>query len=192
MPTPPVSTKRWTRLEYERLVDLGAFQPGERLELVGGDLLVREPQHGPHATAVGLVEDTLRAAFGAGWIVRVQMPLALDDESEPEPDVAVVPGTRRDYSRGHPSRPSLLIEVADSSLTLDREHKSSLYARAGVPDYWIVNLVSRVLEVYREPGPAPEAPYGWRYTIVRILSPAESVSPLAAPDTRIAVTDLLP
>ena len=192
MPTPPVSTKRWTRLEYERLVDLGAFRPGERLELVGGDLLVREPQHGPHATAVGLVEDALRAAFGAGWVVRLQMPLALDDESEPEPDVAVVPGTRRDYSRSHPSRPSLLVEVADSSLALDREHKGSLYARARVPDYWIVNLVSRVLEVYHEPTPAPEAPYGWRYGIVRTLRPAESVSPLAAPDTRIAVTDLLP
>ena len=189
---PPVSTKRWTRLEYERLVELGAFQPGERLELVGGDLLVREPQHGPHATAVGLVEDALRAAFDAGWVVRVQMPVALDDESEPEPDVAVVLGNRRDYSRGHPSRPALLIEVAESSLAFDREHKGSLYARARVPDYWIVNLVDRVLEVYREPAPAPEAPYGWRYTIARTIRPAELVSPLAAPDARIAVTDLLP
>ena len=190
---PPVSTKRWTRLEYERLVELGAFQPGERLELVGGDLLVREPQHGPHATAVGLVEDALRAAFDAGWVVRVQMPVALDDESEPEPDVAVVLGNRRDYSRGHPNRPALLIEVAESSLAFDREHKGSLYARARVPDYWIVNLVDRVLEVYREPAPAPEeAPYGWRYTIVRTIRPAELASPLAAPDARIAVTDLLP
>jgi Uma2 family endonuclease len=141
---------------------------------------------------VGLVEGALRAAFGAGWIVRVQMPLALDDESEPEPDVAVVLGTRRDYSGGHPSRPSLLVEVADSSLSLDREHKGNPHARARVPDYWIVNLASRVLEIYREPVPAPEAPYGWRYTIVRTLRPAESVSPLAAADARIAVTDLLP
>jgi Uma2 family endonuclease len=192
MATPPISTKRWTRLEYERLVDLGAFQPGERLELVGGDLLVREPQRGPHATGLGLVEDALRAAFGAGWVVRLQMPIALDEESEPEPDVAVVPGTRRDYSLGHPSRPGLLVEVADSTLTLDRERKGSLYARAGVRDYWIVNLVDSVLEVYREPAPASETPFGWRYSDVQTLRPGQSVSSLAAPNARISVSDLLP
>ncbi len=192
MATPPISTKRWTRLEYERLVELGAFQPGERLELVGGDLLVREPQHGPHATAVGLAEDAMRAAFAAGWVVRIQMPVALDDESEPEPDVAVVQGARRDFVSGHPARAALLIEVAEASLAFDRSHKGSLYARARVAEYWIVNLVDRVLEIYREPVPAPEAPYGWRYSNVRALGPSDFVSPLAAQDSRIAVAGLLP
>ncbi len=113
----PPRPKRWTRAEYDRLIDLGAFRPGERLELVGGTLLVREPQGGPHFTAVGLLEDALCHAFGAGWTVRAQGPIALDDDSEPEPDIAVVPGGRRDHSRAHPSHPVLIAEVADSSRT---------------------------------------------------------------------------
>ena len=101
--------KRWSRIEYERLVDLGVFRPGERLELVGGALLVREPQGSRHATAIQAVQEALRAALGPGWVIRTQMPVALDDESEPEPDVSAVPGSFRDYSHGHPSRPALLV-----------------------------------------------------------------------------------
>ena len=188
----PVRTKRWSRLEYERMVDLGVFEPGDRLELVGGQLLVREPQGGPHMTAIGLAEDAFRAAFGSGWIVRTQGPLALDDESEPEPDVAVVEGSRRDYVSGHPGRPALLVEVAEASLAFDREHKGSLYARAQVADYWIVNLVDRVLEVYREPVQAPAAAYGWQYGALLRLGPTDFIAALAAPHARIAVADLLP
>ncbi len=139
----PTRTRRWTRFEYERLIDAGMFRPGERLELLDGQLVVREPQGSLHATAVGLIEDALRACFGSGWVVRVQMPIALDDESEPEPDVAVVAGARRDYELSHPARPALVVEVSESSLGQDRGDKAGLYARAGVPEYWIVNLVSR-------------------------------------------------
>src|SRR3990172_4020358 len=88
----PVPTKRWARVEYERLVDRAVFQPGERVELVGGQLVVREPQGSPHAVAAGLAEDALRAAFGPGWGGRGQMPGALDDESEPPPTGPAVPG----------------------------------------------------------------------------------------------------
>ncbi len=188
----PVRTKRWTRLEYERLVDLGAFGPDDRIELVGGDLLVREPQASPHMTAIGLAEDALRAAFGAAWHVRTQGPIALDDESEPEPDVAVVSGSRRHYAASHPTQPVLLVEVAESSLASDREWKGSLYARARVPEYWIVNLVDRELEVHRDPRPAVEAVFGWRYTRIQRLSSDETVTPVGAPEARIAVADLLP
>jgi len=191
MTTSSLRTKHWSRLEYERLVDLGAFRPGERIELLGGALLVREPQGGPYATAVGLVEDALREAFGAGWTVRGQMPIALDDDSEPEPDIAVVPGRRRDYTRGHPAHPVLLVEVADSSLELDRTEKASLYARAGVADYWIVNLVDNILEVYRDPRADPHAPHGWRYGSTTTLRIGEVVAPLALPDRTIPVADLL-
>lgn len=184
-------TKHWTRLEYERLVDLGAFRPGERLELVGGALVVREPQGGPHATAVGLAEDALREAFGAGWTVRAQSPIALDEDSEPEPDIAVVPGNRRDYRGGHPSRPVLIVEVADSSLPLDRREKASLYARAGIADYWIVNLVDNVLEVYREPEADSDAPYGWRYRSTAISHAGDVVTPLARSGSTVPVSDLL-
>jgi Uma2 family endonuclease len=188
----PIPTKRWGRVEYERLVELAVFQPGDRVELVGGQLMVREPQGSPHAVAVRLAEDALRAAFGSGWEVRVQMPVALDDESEPEPDVAVCAGSPRDYLAGHPSRPILLVEVAEASLAFDREHKGSLYARAHVPDYWIVNLVDRVLEIQREPTPSAEAPYGWRFSTLLRLGSADAVSPLAAPRARVSVADLLP
>src|SRR6185503_12644375 len=97
--------------------------------------------------------DALRASLPSGWVVRTQMPLALDDESAPEPDVAVVAGRREDYRDAHPGRPALVIEVAESSLEIDREYKGSLYAHATVDEYWIVNIVERVVEVYRDPGP---------------------------------------
>jgi Uma2 family endonuclease len=192
MAVSPVRTKHWTRIEYERLIDLGAFRPGERLELVGGALVVREPQGGPHATAVGLAEDALRQGFGAGWTVRAQSPIALDEDSEPEPDIAVVPGSRRDHSRAHPSRPVLIVEVAESSMEFDRGEKAGLYARARIADYWIVNLLDSVLEVYRDPVPDPDRPYGWRYSSVATLRPGELVAPLAAPATPVAAADLLP
>ena len=187
----PLTLRRWTRAEYDRLVDLGVLH-GEPVELIGGQLVVAEPQGSYHATAIGAVDDALRAALPPGWVVRARMPVALDDESEPEPDLAVVPGERADYRADHPARPALVVEVAESSLAFDREDKGSLYARGGVGDYWIVNLVERVVEVYRDPGPDPTAPYGWRYRAVERLGPAAVVSPLALPSMRLAVSDLLP
>jgi Uma2 family endonuclease len=192
MATYPVRTRRWTRAQYERLADLGVFGEDEPLELIGGQLIVAEPKGNPHAVAVGLASEALREAFGSGWAVRVQDPVALDDESEPEPDVAVVAGSHRDYLSGHPARPVLVVEVAESSLQLDREHKGSLYARAGLADYWIVNLVDQQVEIYRVPGPDAAAAYGWRYQSVTILDASASISPLAAPTTRITTSDLLP
>src|SRR5262245_57512484 len=165
--------RRWTRAEYDRLIDLGAFKPGDHIELLGGHLIVSEPQGTMHSAAVGLVEDATRACFGGGWTVRVQMPIALDDESEPEPDVAVVPGTHRDYAAAHPARPALLVEVADASLVGDRRTKAALYARAGIADYWILNLVDRVLEVCRDPITASAQPSEWRYREITIL-PADA------------------
>jgi Uma2 family endonuclease len=173
-------------------VECGFFQPGDRVELIGGQLLVAEPQNSPHATAVGLTEDALREAFGRGWVVRVQAPIALDDESEPEPDVAVVPGARRDYRQGHPQRPVLAVEVADRSLIGDRTIKGSLYARAMIADYWIVDLVDRLVEVYRDPAPDSQAPYGWAYESVQQQGPGSVISPLACPGAAVQVADLLP
>ena len=184
--------RSWTRAEYGRLIGIGVFRPGEPIELLGGQLIVAEPQGSAHHTALGLVEDALRVVFGPGWLVRSQGPIALDDESEPEPDVAVAPGSRRDYSHAHPARPVLVVEVAESSLSLDRNHKGSLYARARLQDYWILNLLDRVLEVYREPAVDPSAAFGWRYVSQQILSPTSAVAPLAAPDALVRVSDLLP
>jgi Uma2 family endonuclease len=166
----PLTLRRWRRVEYERLVDLGAFEDGEPVELIGGQLIVAEPKGSEHATGVEMASDALRAALPAGWIVRGQNPISLDDESAPEPDIAVVRGSLADYRHAHPARPALIIEVAETSLGFDRVEKGSLYARAGIADYWVVNLVDRVLEVYRDPGADLTAPYagatcrwsGWR------------------------------
>lgn len=192
MTTYPTRTRRWTRAEYDRLIDIGVFQPGEPIELLGGELIVSEPQGSRHYTAIGLVGRTLQAALGAGWVIRTQGPVALDDESEPEPDIAVVPGNWLDYSNEHPARPVLVVEVAESRLVFDRRHKGSLYARAGLTDYWILNLVDRVLEVYRQPIADASAAFGWRYAAMETLGAGSRVALLAVPAARIAVVDLLP
>jgi Uma2 family endonuclease len=190
--TDTLPIKRWTRLEYARLIECGAFGPDERIELLGGLLVVREPQRGPHALGIRMVQEALRRVFREGWDVRGRLPVALDNESEPEPDVSVVRGSFRDYAEDHPARAALVIEVADASLPVDRGEKAGLYARAGLADYWIVNLVDRVLEVYRDPLADPAAPYGWRYDSVLTLRHGDVVTPLAAPDGPIPVADLVP
>lgn len=187
----PFTSKRWRRVEYERLVDVGAFE-GEPLELIGGQLIIAEPKGSPHAAAVGMAGDALRAALPPGWTVRVQDPIALDDESVPEPDVAVVRGRHADYRHAHPTRAALIIEVAESSLAFDRIQKGSLYARGGVADYWIVNLEDRVVEVYRDPGPDVIAPFGRRFTSVTRFRSPDSVTPLDVPAAPVPVAALLP
>jgi len=188
-----VRTRRWSRVEYERLIEEGVFQAGERLELLAGQLVVREPQATPHATGIRLVTRALREVFGQDrWIVDMQLPVALDEESEPEPDVTVTADDPRDFLPSHPARPALVVEVAEASLALDREEKGSLYARARVPEYWILNLRDRVLEVYREPHPDPSSPHGWAYRSRQSLAAGEHVTPSAAPSARIAAANLLP
>src|SRR4029453_14878624 len=118
-------------------------------------------------------------------IVRTQLPVSLDDESEPEPDLALVPGSPGDYRDAHPAQPALVVEVADSSLTFDRHDKANLYARAGIGDYWILNLAHRVVGGYREPVADPDAVYGWRYRSVTTLEPAAIVAPLVFPDNHV-------
>src|SRR2546425_2635017 len=188
----PLRTRRGTGGEADGMVDRAVPPGAEPIDFVDGEMVVREPKHTPHTTATELTAEALRLAFGSGWHVRVQQPVALDDDSEPEPDVAVVRGAPRDYLTEHPSRPALIVEVAQSSLAFDRRRQGGRYARADIADYWIVNLVGRVLEVYRQPVRAASARYGWKYRSVRVLKPGASVSPLAAPTARIAGADLLP
>jgi len=190
--TETTPTKRWTRLEYGRLIEKGVFGPEDRIELLGGALVVREPQGGLHAMGIRLVEEARRGVFASARDGRGQLPVALDHDSEPEPDVSVVPGSFRDYPRSHPARAVLIVEVAESSLSLDRSAKGSLHARAGLAEYRIVNLVDHVLEVYRDPAADIGAPYGWRYTAAVTLRGGDVVTPLAAPHSPIPVVDLVP
>jgi Uma2 family endonuclease len=191
MATPAVTLRHWKRAEYDRLVELGVFE-GEHIELLGGQLIVAEPQGSYHASQIGVVGDVIRAALPPGWSVRIQSPIALDDDSEPEPDVAVVAGTHKDYAEEHPSRPALLIEVAQSRLSFDQTYKASLYSRGGVADYWVVNLVDHVVEIHRDPVADANAAYGWRYRSVQIFRRSDIVTPLAFPAVRIRVAELLP
>jgi Uma2 family endonuclease len=181
-----VPLKRWTREEYDRLIAAGVLSPEERVELLEGDVVRMWPQNPAHAIAISNVEEALRGVFRTGYYVRVQMPFVGGDDSEPEPDVAVVRGHRRDYVQAHPATAILLVEVSDSTLDYDRRRKGPAYARADVFDYWIVNLVDRLVEVYRD----PTADRG--YQSVQRFRPGETIIPLGAPFASIAVDDLLP
>jgi len=184
-----IRARRWTRKEYDQAIAAGIFREDEPIELIAGRLIVAEPKHPPHAVATELTAAALRTAFGSGWTVRIQEPVALDASSEPEPDVAVVRGEPRDYLAGHPAHPVLVVEIADSSLRLDRGLKARRYARARLADYWIVNLVDRVVEIHRDPRLEGRR---WTYTARHIVRPGETLSPLAEPHVTIAVSDLLP
>lgn len=181
----------WTRDEYHRMADLGFFER-QRVELVEGQVIEMAAMRSPHAAAVDLVDAALKAVFGPGYYIRQQKPFVISDISEPEPDVAVVPGTIRDYTEVHPTAAALLVEVADTSVSYDRTVKGSLYAKAGIGDYWIVNLVKGQLEVYRQPVEDDEATYGWRYGEGIIYQPGQTLAPLVASDSWVAVEDLLP
>ena len=181
---------RWDRDQLFKLVDLGFFRD-RHVELIGGEIyeMVTNP---PHDTAVNLVNEATRAAFGPGFFVRIQMTLDLGRHNQFVPDIAVVPGTIRDYARVHPKGASLLVEVSDSTLRQDRGVKAHRYAQAGIADYWIVNLVDRQLEIRRNPGPDPSREGRFRYGEVAIVPADGSVAPLAATGRPIAVADLLP
>lgn len=189
---PAAMLRRWTRDEYDRLVELGTFDDGERVELIDGFLVVREPQGARHAAAIRRVIAALRRALGDGWQIDSQLPIALDPASEPEPDVSVSAYDPAAYRDAHPSLPVLVVEVADTSYRIDHEFKTSLYARAAVPECWIIDVARGLVEVHRDPQPSDIARYGWRYAGVATLRPPATVTPLVAPATRIAIADLLP
>ena len=184
--------RRWTRQEYEHLAAQGVFAPAERVELIEGEIVAMTPQGTLHAAAIMLVQVALQRVFQVGYVVCVQLPLALGLRSMPEPDFAVVPGSPRDYRDEHPTTAVLVVEVADTTLEFDRSEKASAYAAAGIPDYWVLNLVDRVLEVFRDPGPQPGAPFGHGYRTHLRCGLADRVAPLAAPGAFINVADLLP
>ena len=189
-----LESHRWTTDAYDRMVANGLFSPGERVELIDGEVVNMTPQGSTHVTALLLVHQSLQQVSGEGFHVRPQAPLVADPLSEPEPDVTVVRGGVRDYAVCHPSARDavLVVEVSDSSLPYDRGTKGSLYARAGIQEFWIVNLVDLQLEVYRKPHSDSAAPFGWSYAERFTGAPDQSVSPLEIPSAAVAVADLLP
>lgn len=176
---------RFRRTEYDRMAEAGIFESDLRLELIEGEIVEMTPQSTRHFTAVRLIEEALRAAFGAGYDVRTQGPLAVDEQSEPEPDLAVVSGAPRDYRDEHPRTALLVVEVAESSLCFDRIRKKRLYARSGIPEYWILDIKGGRLEVHRHC-------QGDDYAEKQTLGSGDTLSLLAATNARVAVADLLP
>ena len=177
---------RWTREEYERMVDAGAFE-GMRIELVDGVIYEMTPQSSPHAGLTTIIAELLGEVFPrSGHVIRQHSPLALA-ESSPEPDVAVVPldPTGKQYLSSHPTSAFLVVEVADSSLYHDRKRKSAMYAEAGIPEYWIVNLKTNRLEILREPRRKS-------YRSRTLLGAGDSISPVACPEATIPVSKLFP
>jgi Uma2 family endonuclease len=167
------------------MIDAGILREDEHVELVGGRIVEMSPEGPLHAGTIDLCAEALRRAFGRGYTVRVQHPLAVDPDSEPEPDLAVVRGSPREHLTGHPREAVLVIEVAESSLDYDRREKAGLYARAGFPEYWIVNLRDRTVEVHRDSSPS-----GYQ-TVVSLNADAE-IAPLELPGARIRPAALLP
>lgn len=187
-----VKARRWTKAEYYRLGELGFFD-GQRVELIEGRLVVMSPQNRTHAGVVERLDSVIRDLFGTGYRFRAQLPLDLGLATEPEPDFVVGVGVPLSATTaGHPTSALLVIEVSESTLKYDQGYKASLYARGGVTDYWIVNLVDIRVEIYRDPFPDTTQPFGFRYGSRHDLVPPAQISPLALPSQTIAVADLLP
>jgi Uma2 family endonuclease len=168
------------RVEYDQLVDAGAFGD-ERVELLYGRLIQMSPQGTHHSYAIRRLNKLLVEATSGRAHVQVQLPLAVSDVSEPEPDISVVP--LGDYLDHHPKRAMLVIEVSDTSV--DRSLKARLYAEAGVTEYWIVNLIDQVVEVHRSAS-------GGAYSLVTKRCRGEVLELIEFPDVRIPVSDCLP
>ena len=184
---------RLTVDQYHELIRTGKLGEDDPVELLEGILVYKTPKNTPHTTATQLARRAFERLMPAGWHYIAQDPVTLAD-GEPEPDGAVVRGTIEDYARSHPGPDdlALVIEVADTSLARDRGLKLRSYARAGVPQYWIVNLTDGQVEVYDDPSSEPDAPPAYRRR--NVYTRGEHV-PLAiaggSPDT-VAVDELLP
>ena len=143
---------RMNVIEYERLVSLGALDD-PRIELIDGYLVRKMGKKPSHVWSVDATEMGLHSLLPAGWLIRRESPVRVPEFDEPEPDLAVVKGTREDYKTRHPDPGDigLLVDVAESSLDRDRGKKLQAYARSGVPVYWIVNLIDERIEVHTDP-----------------------------------------
>lgn len=184
----------FTAAEVWRMYELGFFND-QQVELIGGEIVTKMTQGNWHAIGISNVQDALMLVFDPNhfW-VRNQASLDLSPMSIPDPDVAVVAGSKRTWavSNRNPTSALLIVEVSETTLATDRGRKASLYAASGITDYWILNVSDRVLEVRRTPLPDATQDFGFGYASLATLTETEFASPLAAPNSRVAVADLLP
>jgi Uma2 family endonuclease len=178
--------RRLHAAEYHRMIEAGVFDEDERVELLEGVIVAVSPQNAAHALVVERLGDPHFVRLPADFVIRCQLPLALSDGDEPEPDIAVIP---RDIPRSrtrHPVTARLVFEVAGESLRKDREIKAALYARAGIPEYVIVNLGDECLEVHRDPEPATG-----RYALTSRIERSASFASASVAGLRFEVAELL-
>ncbi len=186
----PPRNRRFSREEYYCMAEMGWFT-GKRVELLDGEIIEMSPQLSWHACAIMLASAIFHKSIPAGWCVRVQLPLELGESSEPEPDIAIVRGSAQDFARRHPTFAELIIKVSESSLLHDRMRKAAIYAQSGIPEYWIINLMDNIVEVYRDPAPVGGT-FGYGYKTRKDFKPGKTLSPRFPPKLKIAATDLLP
>jgi Uma2 family endonuclease len=182
----------FTSDEFHDMGDSGALE-GRSVILVDGEILDMPNPNPPHDAVVGIIDYVLKAIFPLpNYWVRIQTGFPTTTDTDPVPDLAVVPGSPRDYPKKHPRVAVLIVEVADSSLAFDRSEKADLYAAAGIEDYWVVDLVNHQLLVFRDPVADSASRRGSSYRTKLALGPTDTVSPLAKPTAIISVADLLP
>lgn len=178
--------KRWSTDEYHRLIAAGILTPDDRVELLDGQIIEMVPQDPPHASITSSAGNDFVSLFaGKAWI-RSQLPITLAPDSEPEPDIAIVRIDPNRYRDRHPGPQDifLLIEIADSTLSHDRNRKAKVYAKAGIPEYWIVNISQQQLIVLKNP-------QAGLYQSEQILLANAQIAPEAFPDVMISVQNLL-
>ena len=178
--------RRFTVDEYHAMAVAGILEEKDRVELIDGEIVIMTPIGDEHHASVDTGTELLVEAVRRRAIVRVQGSIRLDEYNQPQPDFVIL-RRRRDFYRSAPAGPAdvfLIIEVSHSSLSFDRGVKLPLYARFDIPEVWIANIPSRVIEVYTDP-------LGGEYTTRRTFRPGQTVSPIAFPDAALSVADVI-
>jgi Uma2 family endonuclease len=177
--------RRITVGEYHRMIEAGILGEDEHVQLIAGTLVAMTPQGSRHAVVIQRLTAALVRAVGGDLAVRPQLPLTLLEDSEPEPDLAVVRAADAPFDGPHPRGALLVVEVAGDSLRLDRESKATLYARAGIPEYWIVNLAESAIEAHSEPDRATGV-----YRSSAVVACGETLVARSVPNLTIDVASL--
>jgi Uma2 family endonuclease len=181
------SLRSWTVDEYYQMAKIGILHPDEKVELIAGQIIRNmTPQGSFHAAAITRTNRLFNQPTQPRFLVRSQLPIQLDNRSEPEPDIALVKSDRFDYDDRHPKAEDvyLIIEIGDSTLKTDLTLKKQVYAEANIADYWVLDLTKRQLYIYRQP--TSEG-----YQQEQILSEQENISPLSFPNLQFKVGEML-
>ncbi len=186
-----LSPRRWSVDEYNKMAECGVIGPDERVELIDGEVVPLSAHDKLHSDSVALANNLLVRAYGTTHLVRVGLPIQVGDYSEPEPDFALVRPEQQSQARRHPTVADLVIEVSYTSLAYDRMKKTSLYASAGIPEYWIVNLADRCLERHLDPREDQTAPFGASYCRREVLGCEERIKATFLEGPEIRVGDLM-